>query len=348
MAMSGKPSLEHGGRLNAAARQWNIPREQWLDLSTGINPVSWPVPALPETVWQRLPEDDDGLEDAVRLWAGAPDNAGCLPIPGSQAAIQRLPRLRPSCRVGVPVPGYEEHARCWAQAGHTVVPLAQDDGGADDWLDELDVVVWINPNNPSGERIERQRLLHWHERLQSRGGWLVVDEAFLLPDEPGESLAPVADRPGLVILKSLGKFFGLAGIRAGAALGDADIVSALATDLGPWALSTPARFIMARALADAAWQTQTIERLRADSRRLAALLTQNGFPVVQGTALFQYAPAISADAWADALAQRGVYVRRFAEPAALRFGLPATESDWRRLQQALQEIQSERVRNTAR
>ncbi len=79
--------LEHGGRLNAAIKRWGIPRQQWLDLSTGINPVSWPVPEIPARLWQRLPEADDGLNEIIRHSYAAPASADCEPVSGSQAAL---------------------------------------------------------------------------------------------------------------------------------------------------------------------------------------------------------------------------------------------------------------------
>ncbi|BES71554.1 threonine-phosphate decarboxylase CobD [Marinobacter nanhaiticus D15-8W] len=337
--MDSREPLHHGGRLGEAARRWGIPREQWLDLSTGINPYSWPVPVIPGAVWQRLPEDDDGLADILRSWSGAPQAASCLPVPGSQSVIQTLPRLREPCRVGVPVPGYEEHARCWAQSGHTIVPV--DPSRADDdeqWLDELDVLVWINPNNPTGDRRNRSQLLHWHDRLCERGGWLVIDEAFLLPDEFSDSLASAADREGLVVLKSLGKFFGLAGLRAGAVFGDRHIVSALEAHLGPWSLSHPARFVMAKVLEDRVWPAEMQVRLRDHSGRLDSLLKSAGLPLSAGTALFRYVDVANAHAIADGLAEQGILVRRFDNPAALRFGLPGAERDWARLESALASL----------
>ena len=73
-------------------------------------------------------------------------------------------------------------------------------------------MVLVQPNNPTGALFARSRLLDWHARLARRGGWLVVDEAFIDPT-PDASLAPMAGADGLVVLRSLGKFFGLAGAR---------------------------------------------------------------------------------------------------------------------------------------
>lgn len=332
--------LEHGGRLNKAAERWGIPRSEWLDLSTGINPNGWPVPEIPAELWQRLPEADDGLDEVIRKWSGAPVSAACVPVPGSQAAIMALPRLRKSCRVGIPEPGYREHGHCWQQGGHTIVPIGPEQTGGgtsgfdDRWLDQLDVLVWINPNNPTGEIIPPSTLLRWHRRLQKRGGWLVVDEAFM-DATPAFSLAPHAGLPGLIILRSLGKFFGLAGVRAGAVLTDSVVADALNSALGPWGLSGPARYVMAQALEDIAWQQQTRKGLQSSATRLREVLQSSGLAMVGGGMLFQTVRIDKPQPLADQLAARAVLVRTFQQPGLLRFGLPGKENQWHKLGMAL-------------
>jgi|TARA_R110002072_G_scaffold295907_1_gene467137 cobalamin biosynthetic protein CobC len=327
---------KHGGRLNAAAKRWGIPRDQWLDLSTGINPHGWPVPDVPAEVWQRLPEPDDGLEALVRQWAGAPADAACVSVAGSQEAIMVLPRLRRSCRVGIPSPGYQEHGHSWSHAGHQLVSLdrALLSGDDESWVEDLDVLVWINPNNPTGETIEPERLLHWHQRLRRRGGWLVVDEAFV-DGCPELSLAFATGRDGLAVLRSFGKFFGLAGVRAGAVLAGQELAERLRNAIGPWTVSGPARYVMSRALKDERWQTIIAERLSADIQRLERLLSDHGLDASSGTLLFRYVPHPRSAELAEALAAQGVLVRRFDQPPALRFGLPGSEAEWQRLSQAL-------------
>lgn len=334
--------LHHGGRLNQAVRDWGIPRDQWLDLSTGINPVGWPVPALPAAVWQRLPEPDDDLERQLQDWFQAPSRAALLAVPGSQWAIETLPRLRAPCRVGVPEPGYAEHRHHWASAGHQLVPvpLAQLDEEDDRWLEALDVLVWINPNNPGGRTWPAAALRRWHRQLAARGGWLVVDEAFA-DGQPALSLGPATGVPGLVVLKSLGKFFGLAGVRAGAVAADQALIDQLAARLGPWALSGPARWVMARALADWRWQQATRQRLGVDSERLGRLLRDRGLTVTGSTLLFQTVHCAGAAALAQRLASGGILVRAFPPSAVLRFGLPGKKADWQRLDDALSQWQAE-------
>jgi cobalamin biosynthetic protein CobC len=327
--------LEHGGRLLRAAREYGIPPEDWLDLSTGISPLAWPVPALPASAWQRLPEEDDGLADVACAYYGA---AHLLPVAGSQAAIQALPLLRGPSRVGVIAPGYNEHAHAWRRAGHVVETLPAATLLAD--ADRFDVLVLIHPNNPGGERFERTDLLACHEALAARGGWLIVDEAFM-DATPGHSLCREAQREGLIVLRSSGKFFGLAGARAGFVAAHSVLLERLRDQLGPWTLSGPTRLVLKQALADHAWHAVAREWLHSSSDRLASLLMRHGMVPTAGCAFFQWWRHAQADAVHMALAQQGIFTRLFAEPASLRFGLPADEAGFARLDDALRALDLE-------
>lgn len=327
--------IKHGGRLNAAVRRTGIPRGRWLDLSTGINPAPWPVPELPARVWQRLPEEDDGLPEVIRHWSGVPDTVGVVPLPGSQAAIQILPRLRRPGRIAIPTPAYSEHAFWWRAAGHEVIECSLSD--IDDHMPGLDGVVCVNPGNPTGDTVSIERLLEWHRRLAEKGGWLVVDEAFM-DATPEASLIPHLGGEGLLVLRSLGKFFGLAGVRAGLLMGPRELCNAVAAAAGPWALSHPARYLMKRALADTAWQERTRQRLASESARLGDLLHEHGLPPGGGTALFQYCPHPAAAELAATLERHAVLVRVFKDPSALRFGLPGSPAQWQQLQRALGKL----------
>jgi cobalamin biosynthetic protein CobC len=323
--------LEHGGQLRRAAQRYGIPLWQWVDLSTGINPRGWPVATVPAECWRRLPEAGDGLEEVARAYYGA---FSLLPVAGTQAAIQALPRLRPLGRVAVLEPGYGEHRRAWAAAGHDVTGVSAADLRAG--VPPVDVLVLTNPNNPTGERFNRETLLAWRKELAARGGWLVVDEAFM-DATPQESLASVNLWPGLVVLRSLGKFFGLAGIRVGFVLGESTLLTKLEEAMGPWAVANPSRRVAAAALADTGWQQKTRQTLPAASRRLARLLAGAGLPPDGGTALFQWVKTPrAAEAW-EFFARRGILVRAFADPPGLRFGLPAGGGPWERLAHALDE-----------
>lgn len=320
-------ALPHGGGLLAAARRYGIAPGDWLDLSTGINPRGYRLPGVPPAVWQRLPQDDDGL---AAIAAGYYGCHSPLPVAGSQAAIQALPRLRAPGRVALLAPMYAEHANAWRQAGHTVRELPADALLA---TTDADVVVLANPNNPTGARFAPQDLLALHARLPA-GAWLVVDEAFM-DATPDASLARHCPRPGLIVLRSLGKFFGLAGARVGFVLAWPALREPLLAELGPWTLAGPARWAAGLALADPAWIDRTRARLARDSARLARLLTVHGLPPAGGCALFQWLRTDRAYALHEALAGRGILTRLFDKPLSLRLGLPGTPTDWRRLDRAL-------------
>ena len=321
--------LEHGGNIGAVAALYGIPAEQWLDLSTGINPIGWPVPALPPETWSRLPQDGDGLVEIAQRYYG---NGDILPVSGSQVAIQMLPRLRGRARIGVLTPTYAEHARAWAAAAHEVVPLTA--AAIENTLDTLDVLVLANPNNPTGETFNQGTLLKWHARLATRGGWLVVDEAFM-DATPERSLASETQRSGLIVLRSLGKFFGLAGARVGFVLAAPALLATLREQIGPWAVSGPARAVARAALADRIWQEATRPRLRQTTTRLADLLAHYGLRPAGGATLFQWAPTPQARSLHEALARQGILTRLFTDPTGLRFGLPRIEAEWQRLEAAL-------------
>ncbi|MGY6277344.1 threonine-phosphate decarboxylase CobD [Methylomonas sp. MgM2] len=322
--------LEHGGRLHRAASQYGIPLSEWLDLSTGINPNGWPVPQLPPKIWQRLPEEDDELLPAARRYYQC---ESLLAVAGSQAAIQTLPLLRPKSNVGVLHPAYAEHAANWLRARHRVTTIKETE--IDSSLHELDVLIVINPNNPTGTLWPRRRLLDWHRQLSHKGGWLIVDEAFI-DVFPGDfSLCPLPVQKGLIVLRSVGKFFGLAGIRCGFVIAESALLKALQHLLGPWTISHPGRYVAAMALSDTEWQQTAIAALQQQSQRLQRLLTDSGWSPDGGCALFQWVKREAAAHLHQGLARQGILTRLFTDPISVRFGLPPDEAAWRRLEQAL-------------
>jgi len=321
--------LEHGGNLRDAALRFG--RDDWLDLSTGINPRWYPAPPLPDNAWHRLPEADPELARAAQAYYGAPL---MLPVAGTQAAIQALPRLRKPSRVAVTAPSYAEHAHHWSDHGHTLTqtPYAELDAA----VAASDVVVVVNPNNPTGATVPAARLLEWADQLAARGGWLVVDEAFGDTSQHN-SVAAHSGRSGLIVLRSVGKFFGLAGIRLGFVAAHPDLLRGLADLLGPWTISGPAQHIAIAALRDKQWQAGTREQLHASGERLRRLLAAHGI-ASNGTPLFQWWSETRPEALWQHMAERGIWVRLFKHAArGIRLGLPPDEAGWQRLQTALTE-----------
>lgn len=325
--------LEHGGRLRKAAKEYAIPLHQWLDLSTGINPCGWPVPAdLPLHLWNRLPEEDDGLYEAAVAYYGSND---LLPVAGSQAAIQSLPQLRRSSKVLIPSPAYAEHAHAWRKAGHQITLCNGLPTDAE--IGEHDVLLIINPNNPTGRLVQVDTLLEWRDALVARGGWLIVDEAFI-DTTPDNSLATVADKTGLIVLRSLGKFFGLAGVRLGFVVAEQALLSTINERLGPWCIAGPSRAVATMALTDTAWQSDNQKKLRLAEAKMTALLKQYQLTISGGTALFQWVKTPKAKKIAEHFAQQGILLRYFAEPESIRFGLPGNQSGWDQLERGLASL----------
>ena len=324
--------LKHGGNLRQAAEQYKIPLDRWIDLSTGINPNGWPVAAVSAESWLHLPQAQDGLEQAARDYYQA---SHVLPVAGSQAAIQALPILRSCARVGMLSTAYAEHEHNWSRYGHTVVHVSPQD--IESCLAELDVLLLVNPNNPTGQTYSTDTLLDWHRQLAKRDGWLILDEAFM-DSTPQQSLARFTDRQGLIVLRSLGKFFGLAGARCGFVLATVEMLDSLKELLGPWTVSGPTREVAGRVLADTQWQEASRQELNEQGERLKQLLNCYSLEPDGGTSLFQWLQHPQALRIHQELARKGIWTRYFEQPASLRFGLPATERQWSVLQQALQEI----------
>ncbi|MFL7900131.1 threonine-phosphate decarboxylase CobD [Azospirillum argentinense] len=308
----------HGGDLGAARAAFPGAPEPWVDLSTGINPWPYPLPPIPIDAWARLPDRaaETALREAAAACYGAPSADRVAAAGGSQALIQILPRLRRPGTVAVLGPTYAEHAAGWAKAGHRVTEVESLEGC------DADVVVVVNPNNPDGRIVPPETLLALAERQTARGGWLVVDEAFA-EVTPERSVASEAGRAGLVILRSFGKFFGLAGVRLGFLLGEPALVRDLRAAVGPWAVSGPALTVATAALSDSAWITATRRRLTEAAARFDGRLAVAGLRVAGGTSLFRLIDDPQAAGLYDALGRAGVLVRRFDyRQDWLRVGLP--------------------------
>jgi cobalamin biosynthetic protein CobC len=337
-------AVAHGGDLDEARRRFPEAPEAWIDLSTGINPIAYPLPPLAPEIFARLPQKSDlaGLEAVA---SSAYDVAPCAEVvaaPGTQALVQWLPRLVPAKRVGILATSYQEHAATWRASGAAIETV--EEPGA---LAEFDVGVLVNPNNPDGRLIAPSKLQHLARHFAAKGGLLVIDEAFMdvMPDQ---SFAPHLPEQGTVILRSFGKIFGLAGLRLGFAITGPELARALRRALGPWPVSGPAVRIGAHALEDRHWLTRATERLSRDMARLDGFLGRAGFIIHSGTLLFRLAKHAEAPGWFERLGRAGILVRRFEErPDQLRFGLPGSDEAWRRLSAVLDRAETKQAHNSA-
>ncbi len=306
---------DHGGGLDAAVVRHGGQRSEWMDLSTGINPVPYPMPDLPAYSWTALPDQEafDKIATLARRFWNVPDTAAILPTAGASSAIAALPRLRPAGKAQIPGPTYNEHAAAFTAAGWDIDPRG------------ADAIVAVHPNNPDGTIWAASQL---------NAPLTIIDESFcdVMPDQ---SLIGLSDRPGTIVLKSFGKFWGLAGVRLGFAIGDPDLIADLRDLLGPWNVSGAALAVGAEALSDPAWADETRLRLTNDTNRLDTLMAQKGSPLIGGTTLFRTYEVANAQAAQDHLAKHQIWSRIF--PYAdnwLRLGLPHPDR-WDQLTDAL-------------
>lgn len=324
--------IPHGGDLAAARRLFPDAPQPFVDLSTGINPHAYPVPPLRPDLFTALPQASalaELLANAAQAY-GAPSPAHVVAAPGTQILLAQVTALVPPGRAAVLGPTYAEHARAAALAGHRVRKVT--DAAS---LSNADLAVVVNPNNPDGRVAARKALLACAGALPARG-LLVVDEAFMDVGPPGASLAGDVGEDNIVVLRSFGKFYGLAGLRLGFAIAQPTTAVRLAAALGPWAVAGPAIAIGASALADRAWADEIRARLAPAALRLDRILTAAGLEIVGGTLLFRLARTHAAGELFQHLGRAGILVRRFAQATGwLRFGLPAGELDWARLADAL-------------
>ena len=322
----------HGGRLIEARRLFRGAPEPFIDLSTGINPLSYPIPAIEPSAWTRLPEPEEiaRLEAAAAKAYGVADASMVVAVPGTQLLISLLPRLFPQTSVAILGPTYGEYARNFEAAGSRV-----QEASTLGELEDAPCAVICNPNNPDGQRLNADTLLEL-ARKRAGKGLLLVDESFADLEGGGLSLAPHLPQRGVLLLRSLSKGYGLGGLRLGFALADRDIAASIRTALGPWPVSGPAIEIGARALADRAWLDAVKQQLAQDVTRLDGMLREAGLAVIGGTLLFRLAVSSHASGLYRRLGEAGILVRGFDyRPDWLRFGIPGNEDEWRRLSAAL-------------
>ena len=323
----------HGGNLDEAARYYGHQPDEMTDLSTAISPICYPLPASQFDVadWQALPRstDEDRLMSVARRAYCVSGAAGLCLGPGSQSLLRAVPRLMEKpCRVWIPELTYSEHSLAWQQAGHEVIPTSQ-------MPQDVVCAVLVNPNNPDGRLHDTKMLEELCTSLAEKGGFLLLDEAFIDCD-PELSLMPFAGQKGLIILRSLGKFFGLAGLRVGFAAGHPQDIEKLKCDIGPWPVATPSLIGATCALDDHKWIASHRQDLAVLSQQMRDLLEAYRLDIVGQTGLFVTVCDNDALALHERLAREALWVRAFSNaPTWIRFGLTADRAVFQKLQACL-------------
>lgn len=312
----------HGGGVDAAIDRYGGKRGEWLDLSTGINRSPRPLPEIETAAWTELPDRNATrrLLAAARSFWSVPDNAEITAAPGLSAVIARLPDLMPPASAQIREPTYGEYARAFSAAGWRVTE------------DPAPVRIIVNPNNPDGKT--------WSEEAAASppAALAIIDESFC-DASPGESLIGMAKKPEVLVLKGVGKFWGLAGARLGFAIGDHDLVRRLGHALGPWPVSGPAIRIGIDILQDQEWARAARERLAAGAERLDGIMHAAGCEPKGGTGLFRLYGTPSALDLQEKLAYKRVWSRVFPWSKTLvRLGLPGREHEWKKLSEAVESV----------
>jgi len=334
-------AVKHGGNVLSMARQYRTDVNLWLDLSTGVSPFTYPVSSIPDWVWNQLPQMDDGLERAAKQYYHGPVEP--VAVSGSQAAIMALPHLLTDLLgycgvVALPRVGYKEHEHAWRsfqKNNERWTLLFYDDNPSDFETLKSDVVVVINPNNPTGKILNQHYLTQLASDLASRNATLVVDEAFVDIAPQNSVLNPSRRLNNVIVLRSVGKFFGLAGARVGFVFANRKIRESLIEYIGPWTVAGPSRWVLKKALLDVAWQKETKHKIDEASNRLEKMLTVYLPYLMDGTCLFKTVYTDNAMALYDRFCRQQILTRLCDEKNALRFGLPASESQWGQLENAL-------------
>ncbi len=324
------PMPDHGGDIIWAANTFGIPHENWLDLSTGISPWSWPCENMPIEPFRTLPPNDDQLRETARKYYAC-DVEHILPVPGAQFLISMIPFWVKKGRVALPSIGYREHLNAWIKAGHDTV-FYRDPHEIFSMIEkgDLNYIVIINPNNPTSEKMSPDTVLAIQSQLRQKHGQnrlLVLDEAF--SDSFPELALPNTERDSnTLVLRSFGKFFGLAGVRLGFFIANPKWLSKFRDVHGPWLVSHPALWLASRALADTPWINQQRRRIKAQSEALRGFLLEHyDDAMIRSSDLFQTVFASADELYRDflAFAQQGILLRyqSYGDHSAwLRFGLP--------------------------
>lgn len=328
----------HGGRLGVARSLFPEVPQPWIDLSTGINPSPYPAPRASARERNRLPEPTElaRLEEVAATAFDVDDPARVVATGGTESALRLLPYLLHVSSALVAGPTYGSHADAWTRAGVATTVLA--DSQLAIHAEANAAMTIVNPNNPDGRLMDRAQLQSLHDSLHARGGALIVDEAFgdLEPQRSVAGLAGTDRAPSMVVLRSFGKFYGLAGVRLGFVIAASAIATRLRHMLGDWPVSADALRAGLTAYADHAWAEKTRRRLGRAAQRLDKLLVAGDMTIVGGTSLYRLARASNAGARFTQLIANGILVRPFEHDSTLlRFGLPLATNDWRRVADAL-------------
>jgi threonine-phosphate decarboxylase len=282
----------HGGDIWGASRLLGIPRNEILDLSASLNPLGPPA-GLIEEITRGMKDlcyypdrQTWDLRNALAEKFGLrPGNV--LPGNGSTNLIRLLSRALTMRNIVVIAPAFGEFARSLALAGahFHFHPLAEKNNFSPT-MDDLDkifadspsCIILSNPLTPSGGLVDREILDQLVAKAQRIRAWIVLDEAFMdFATAEARNWSPqlLEDNPRLVVLRSMTKFYCLAGLRLGYMLCSRHTGKQLAPLGEPWSVNTMAQRAGVFCLKQEEYETKTrdaVDKWRAgQAERLAGM-----------------------------------------------------------------------------
>lgn len=332
--------MKHGGNKNEAARAYGIEPAEMIDLSTGISPNPYPLSLsqLDLSDLIELPQEDKAasLKNIMRKAWSVPDSAEIALASGSGALISLIPHIHKGDmrQVYCPEPAYSEHPMAWQRAGFRMIPY---EAGTipEIYLNKTAAIIAVQPGNPMGHCASPDAWLELMEKAAAHKVMIIMDEAFidLMPEQ---SLVPYLGRKGLIVIRSFGKFYGLAGVRLGAAIGHPDDITALEDLLGPWPVSAMAVQFAAEAMSDHGWADDQRDWCATQMASLKKELMARGITIIGGTDLYVLIEIEDAKTLQDKLARAGFWTRIFEHyPNWMRLGLARDDAATTRFLKAL-------------
>jgi len=320
-------NIQHGGDIDLAIKKYGGKREDWVDLSTGINGTSYPWQESINVELRNLPSNKIlmNLEKAAARAYKIAESADTAAVSGAQQIINLLPICLKSCNsVTILGPTYSEYEKAFKSSGiktQTVSEVSK--------LSSSDIAIIVNPNNPTGKVIADEML----EDLSKKVRILIIDESFKM-----FSTRRTLNFSNIIQINSLGKFFGLAGIRLGFVSGPSDFIKAVKEMLGPWPVSSLAAEIGIVALNDRVWISEMEKLLVTESNALHEACNSRNWELVGRTSLFHTYATSSCLEVEKQFAAHGIWVRTFDYSETwVRLGIPTSENQWERVKQALNQ-----------
>ena len=320
----------HGGNVYKVARERRIPAEQIVDFSASINPLGFPhvgLRAIRSALKQivHYPDPDCWQLREVLAQQCRVDPDMILVGNGSTELIHLLPRALEIKSALIIGPTFEEYAHALMNAGSLVQyvharreerfrpPLQEVLRQLSAKRSRFDAVVLCNPNNPTGQVINRSALCELAAVVERLQGWLIVDEAFIDYCQEQSIVSMLREHPRLVVLRSLTKFYAMPGLRIGYLLGASKVVGHLKDRQPPWSVNSLAQEVALAVLGDEAYATNSRifmkrERSRA-IRGFRALSSVRVYPSAANFLLIELPVSTCAGEVTDRLAAERLLVR---------------------------------------